>query len=319
MKNEELSIGFIGAGRVGFTLGRYFYENHLELSGYFSKSSGHACEAAVFTHSKSYQTIRELAADSQVIFITVPDSNIQEVYLQLKDYDLKNKILCHCSGALSAEVFSDLEKKGAYGYSVHPVLAINDKENSYKEMRQAFFTVEGSEQKMPVIKELFRKLGNPVQVITAENKYKYHASLVMASNLVIALYHISRQLLEECGFSNLAAGEVIAPLFLGNAQSICKNGCVNALTGPVDRNDITTVKKHLSVLKEEDDPAIIDVYRLLSGELLKITKQKYPDRNSEELSNLLCNDRMEVNYEEYSINVCKSQKGENKDFNADGI
>lgn len=140
---------------------------------------------------------------------------------------------------------------------------------------------------MPFIKELFRRLGNPVQIIKADNKYKYHASLVMASNLVIGLYHISRQLLEECGFSNAAASEVINPLFLNNAQSICKNGCMSALTGPVDRNDITTVKEHLSALKSEDDQSVIAVYKLLSGELLKIVKQKYPDRDAGELVNLL--------------------------------
>lgn len=287
MNDQKISIGFIGAGRVGFTLGRYFYENNLQLSGYFSRSYSHACDAAAFTHSKSYRTIKELAADSQVIFITVPDSSIHDVYLQLKDYELKDKILCHCSGALSAEVFSDLEKKGAFGYSVHPAFAINDKENSYKQIREAFFTVEGNEEKMPFIKELFRRLGNPVQIIKADNKYKYHASLVMASNLVIGLYHISRQLLEECGFSNAAASEVINPLFLNNAQSICKNGCMSALTGPVDRNDITTVKEHLSALKSEDDQSVIAVYKLLSGELLKIVKQKYPDRDAGELVNLL--------------------------------
>lgn len=285
MNDEKLSIGFIGAGRVGFTLGRYFYENSLEISGYFSRSYKHACDAAAFTNSKPYQKIEELVADSQVIFITVPDSSIYEVYLQLKDYELKNKILCHCSGALSAEVFTDLEKKGAYGCSVHPVFAINDKENSYKEIREAFFTLEGKEEKMPVMKELFKKLGNPVQVISAENKHKYHASLVMASNLVIGLYHISRRLLGECGFSDLSADQVINPLFLNNALSLCRDGCINALTGPVDRNDITTVKEHLEALK--DDPSVVDGYRLLSQELIRIAKQKYPERDYGELEELL--------------------------------
>lgn len=286
MIEQKLSIGFIGAGRVGFTLGRYFYENNLELSGYFSRSYEHACDAAAFTNSKSYQTIKELVEDSQVIFITVPDASIYEVYLQLKDYELKDKILCHCSGALSAEVFTDLAEQGAYGYSVHPVFAINDKKNSYKEVGEAFFTLEGKEEKMPVMKELFRKLGNPVQVINADNKHKYHASLVMASNLVIGLYHISRRLLGECGFSDLSADQVINPLFLNNAISLCRDGCINALTGPIDRDDIITVREHLSALKD-DDPLAADGYRLLSQELLRIAKQKYPERDYGELEELL--------------------------------
>ncbi len=287
MNNEKLSIGFIGAGRVGFTLGRYFFEKNLKISGYFSKTYEHACEAAKFTHSKFYRSIKELVSDSQVIFITVPDSCIYDVYLQLKDYELKDKILCHCSGAMSAEVFFGIEHTGAYGYSVHPVFAIHDKENSYKEISKAFFTIEGNNEKMLIITEIFQVLGNPVQIINAENKTKYHASLVTASNLVIGLYHIALQLLEECGFSYLTASVVLNPLFLSNAESICKYGCINSLTGPVDRNDITTVNNHLTALIESENKSAIDIYKLLSKELITIAKQKYPDRNYENLENLL--------------------------------
>lgn len=281
MNSGNLSIGFIGAGRVGFTLGRFFYEKNLCLSGYFSNSFAHACEASEFTHSNAYKTIKELTENSQIIFITVPDSCIYDVYLQLRKFDLKDKILCHCSGALSAEVFEDIASAKAYGYSVHPAFAVSDKYNSFKEISNAFFTIEGSAEKMPVMKEIFKKLENPYQIIRAEDKYKYHASLVMSSNLVIGLYHIALGLLEECGFSDLTAQDVLNPLFLNNAESVCKKGCVSALTGPVDRNDVQTVREHLSVLEDTD------LYRLLSKELVKIAKEKYPDRNYNELENIL--------------------------------
>lgn len=284
MNNENLSIGFIGAGRVGFTLGRYFYEKNLKLSGYYSKSYAHSCKAAEFTHSKSYKTIKELVKESQIIFITVPDSSIYDVYLQLKQYELKDKILCHCSGALSAEVFEDIESIGAYGYSIHPAFAINDKENSYKKISRAFFTIEGNDEKISVIQKIFEKLENPVQIIHAKDKHKYHASLVMASNLVIGLYHIALSQLEECGFSYSMANEVLKPLFLNNAENLCSNGCMNALTGPVERNDIDTINKHLSILNNQ---STLNLYRILSNELINIAKQKYPDNNYEILENLL--------------------------------
>ena len=34
-----MQIGFIGAGKVGFSLGRYFAENGLTVSGYYSRDS----------------------------------------------------------------------------------------------------------------------------------------------------------------------------------------------------------------------------------------------------------------------------------------
>lgn len=112
MKDKNSSIGFIGAGRVCLTLGRYFFEKNLKISGYSSKTYKHACEAAKFTHSKSYQSIKELVSESQIVFITVPDSCIYDVYLKLKDYEQNDKILCHCSSAMSAEVFSGIEHTG---------------------------------------------------------------------------------------------------------------------------------------------------------------------------------------------------------------
>lgn len=287
MNSENLTIGFIGAGRVGCTLGRYFFANKLKISGYYSKTCDHACQAAKSTQSKCYKTLEQVVKDSQIIFITVPDANIYDVFLQLKNYDLRNKILCHCSGALSAQVFSGIETTGAYGYSIHPIFAISDKENSYKEIYKAFFTVEGSAEKMWVIESIFQKLKNPFQVIQADQKHKYHASLVMASNLVIGLYHMASQLLEECGFPDDLAQEALIPLFLNNAINLSKTDCKAALTGPIDRNDLNTVYKHLTALENEDNFSAINVYKILSEELIQIAEEKYPDRDYQKLKILL--------------------------------
>ena len=46
MNREFPVIGFIGAGRVGFTLGRYFVENGLNVSGYYSRTYEHAVSAS---------------------------------------------------------------------------------------------------------------------------------------------------------------------------------------------------------------------------------------------------------------------------------
>ncbi len=53
-----MKIGFIGAGKVGVSLGKYFAENRLEVSGYFSRSESSAREAAVFTGSELFLSRR---------------------------------------------------------------------------------------------------------------------------------------------------------------------------------------------------------------------------------------------------------------------
>ena len=52
-----MNIGFIGAGRVGCSLGRYFIQNGFLISGYYSRSYESACLAAELTGTKPYENL----------------------------------------------------------------------------------------------------------------------------------------------------------------------------------------------------------------------------------------------------------------------
>ena len=103
-----MRIGFIGAGKVGFTLGKYFAVNGLDVAGYYSRNYKSAEEAAAFTCSEAFDSITRLAGICDIIFLTVTDGNIREVAESLKRADISDRIICHCSGALSSEIFSDI-------------------------------------------------------------------------------------------------------------------------------------------------------------------------------------------------------------------
>ena len=144
-----MKAGFIGAGKVGFSLGKYFSEHGIQVTGYYSRHAESAKQAAEFTNSKCYEDMKLLVSCSDVIFLTVPDGAIKSTYELLKTYDITNKQICHCSGALSAkEVFADVKEKGAIGYSIHPLFPVSDKLTSYKEMPGAFFCLEGDGEQL---------------------------------------------------------------------------------------------------------------------------------------------------------------------------
>ena len=67
-----MRIGFIGAGKVGTTLGKYMSSTDNEVVGYLSKSVESAAEAARFTNSMVYQDIGRLISDSDMVFLTAP-------------------------------------------------------------------------------------------------------------------------------------------------------------------------------------------------------------------------------------------------------
>lgn len=287
----SMKIGFIGAGRVGFTLGKYFSEGGLDVSGYFSQHPDSAKEAAVFTNTKQYQMIHELVFDSDVLFLTVPDGSIASVYDVIKqecvkhNFLIEGKIICHCSGALSSEeAFPDIALLGAFGYSIHPLFAVSDKLNAYREMTDVFFAIEGMDAYMETLLQLLSSLGNPVQIISAAAKAKYHAAAAIASNQVVALASQSIKLLEECGFSSDSANSALKPILLGNMQHIVSSGILSSLTGPAERNDIHTVEKHLLAFESEEDKKL---YCLLTKKIIRLAKQKHEHFDYSEILCLL--------------------------------
>ncbi len=278
-------IGFIGAGRAGCSLGMYFKNHGLNVSGYYSRTKSSARFAASFTDTVYYDSMIKLVSECKIIFITVSDSSIGEVWNTIKNTDITGKIICHTSGALSSLIFSDIELLGAYGYSLHPLCAISSKTESYKILNDVYFTIEGSSRMLDYMVSLITSLGNRISVISPSDKEKYHASAVFASNLVNALFSSACDLLTQCGFTENDAHAAISSLFINNSKAITESGTVAALTGPVDRNDITTVKKHLNVLCGD----YRKIYELLSLRLIKTAQIKNPHTDYADMNNILQN------------------------------
>ena len=282
-----MRTGIIGAGKVGCSLGKYFRLANLEVTGYYDVNEDLAKEAATFTETTFIEDLETIVKISDTLFLTVPDDLITTVWNQMKDMSLEGKFICHCSGALSAgDAFPGIDKCGAFGYSVHPLFAVSDKYNSYKELSHAYFVIEGDEKHREEIAGIFKNLGNEVRYIAAKDKVKYHCAAAVCSNHVVALIQESLELLQECGFDEESALKALTPIMLGNMQHIVERGTVNSLTGPVERADVKTVEKHLSCLNEKQQM----LYRLLSEILISIGEKKNMGRDYGRLKDILENE-----------------------------
>ena len=278
-----MKIGFIGAGKVGFSLGKYFAGNGMEISGYFSRSEKSAREAAEFTGSLYFDSCEKLINASDTIFLTVPDGAICETYLALPKDMLNGKQLCHCSGAMpSAAAFPDIVKYNAKGTSIHPLFPVSSRTESYKELGSAFFCIEGNcaEEWSGILADM----GNPTRIISGDIKSRYHAACSVASNLVCGVMAESIRLLEQCGFTEKEALTALEPLAMSNIKHIFEVGAEKALTGPVERNDVSTVKKHIASI---DDETGLAIYKAVSRKLTEIAQKRHPDSDYGEMNEIL--------------------------------
>lgn len=280
-----MRIGFVGAGKVGCSLALYFYSHQCEISGFYSKTAEHAARIADMTKSQAFTDINSLALKSDLLFITVPDDEIASVYRGISSDNLKNTIVCHCSGSLTAkEVFGEDDTElNIRKISLHPLCAVDSKE-SHREFDKVFFFLEGNPEITELMMDYLKGLSLNVRIISSDIKVRYHLAASVVSNQVVALINEGVELLGQCGFSKEDSLDALAPLITGNIEHILKNGPVQALTGPVQRGDISTVSKHIRTLDTYSDRLL---YTLLSRKLLQIAKIKNPDRDFSKLEKYL--------------------------------
>ncbi len=284
----NLRVGFIGAGKVGTSLGKHFTEHGIPVSGYYSRTEQSARESATFTKTNYYKNLEDIITASDVLFLTVSDRVIAKIWQDIKPYLKDNpKLVCHCSGALTSHIFSGIEDTGSYGFSVHPLLAVSSRYDSYQEISKALFTIESdAKEQVRILVELLESTGIQVQLLQADQKVRYHSAAVMSSNLMVGLIHGAEQVLQSIGFSEENAHQAIAPLLSLNAKSIAEQGCMEALTGPVERNDVATVKAEMDELKGLDHD-FGEIYRLLSKQAAEVAEAKHLDRNYSKLNIVL--------------------------------
>lgn len=276
-----MKIGFIGAGKVGVSLGRLFAEHGVTVTGYFSRTPEHTKQAAEFTGSQPFAALSELAEASDTLFVTTPDGAIARVWDDIAQLPIKSKMICHCSGSLSSEVFAGAAQLGAQACSVHPLLAVSDRFTAWEGLETAFFTIEGSGA--PAMTQLMRSCGASAAVIDAKDKPKYHLAACVVSNLAVGLAAWGMDLLGACGFTPEQAQTALTPLILGNAQNICQKGPMAALTGPAERGDLGTIQKHMACIPEDERR----LYAALTLRLCRISQTKHPDRNLTALTSYL--------------------------------
>lgn len=215
-----MQIGIIGAGKVGTTLGKYVKLHGACVTGFYSRTKSSGQESAEFTGTKYFETLDSLMEVSDTLFITTTDAEIGKVWDCIAGKNVKGKVICHFSGSLSSDIFSNWEETGAYACSVHPIYAFTDKFTAYQNLTGAAFAAEGDRTALDRMQELFRLLPNRVVEVSTKEKAKYHAATSIASNHVVGLISMAVGLMGEAGIPEASAYELLRPLVENNVKAI---------------------------------------------------------------------------------------------------
>lgn len=227
----ELTFAVIGPGSVGSTLIR-----SLEQTGFQV--------AAVVGREDDLAGIPDAVS---AIAICTPDDVIGEIAQALastfESWD--GRIVFHVSGALTSEVLAPLHRAGAATLSFHP-LSTFPPDSRIRDFHGVTVAIEGSDQtEIKTMTEVADRLGaNPV-TITADQKAAYHLAASMASNFLVTLAGSVQEVLRAAELDIHLMDGLVADT-LSNLRT---RSAADALSGPIVRGDVETVRLHLATLQ----------------------------------------------------------------------
>jgi len=244
----------IGAGRAGRALTHAMRVGGVDIVGL------HGRRPEIDITSGEYPVSLESAS---VVLITVRDGEIDGVMRELLAAKLAaGAVVVHASGNAEPPALDLLRKHGHPGGTFHPLLPLTDPTRATEQLHRAWIGIDGDEPARAASRELAAALGARVLEIPEGVKARYHAAAVFASNFPMVLLATAMKLLTSTGISEEAARGALGTLLVAAAENASVMGPAKAMTGPVARGDVETVRAHLGVLA--DVPEVLELYRVLS-------------------------------------------------------
>lgn len=268
------TLGFVGAGKVGCTLARLWFQAGYSVRVVFSRSQAKAEALAEQVGAQVMVAADAVIAAADLTLLTVPDDVIEPLAASLRLESLAGKGVIHTSGARDADVLATLAARGALTGSLHPAFPFADVETAVQRLPGATFALEAEHPLLRGwLRDLVLALNGRVMVISPGQKAIYHSALVIASNYTVTLYAIAERLLTAIGAEREAADGALNTLVRGTVDNLRETGIPAALTGPLTRADVGTIRQHLQVLRQLD-PQVADLYRELARLSLPIVRAR---------------------------------------------
>ena len=272
---DKPTIAIIGAGKVGTALGALAGGCGYTLAA-VADVSPQAAEAAAERTGATVHTAEQAAGAGQLVLLTVPDDQIGGLCDELASAGAfsAGAVVAHCSGALGSDMLSAAKHKCTCRVaSCHPLQTFPTVEAAMEKIPGATFFIEGDPEAAEVLERLAADLGGRAVRISTQAKVLYHAAAVMACNYLTALLDAAAATAEQTGVDRDSFLEAAEPLVRATVDNVFSMGPAAALTGPIERGDAATIRRHLSSLR--DCPAELEeLYRAAGMWTVDLARRK---------------------------------------------
>lgn len=261
----RLAVGVVSAGRVGAVLGAALSAAGHRVVATSGVSRASVRRAAGLLPDVPLLPPDEVVARSDLALLAVPDDVLAGLVrgLTAAGSFRPGQIVVHTSGAHGVAVLGPATEVGVLPLALHPVMTFTGRTEDVARLAGCSVGVtatDGDEAGWSVGEALVVEMGaEPVRVAESMRPL-YHAALAHGANHLVTLVRDCAETLEKAGIG--PAERLIAPLLSAALDNALRHGD-RALTGPVARGDVETVRTHLRELHAVD-PELERTYRVLA-------------------------------------------------------
>lgn len=262
----RLVVGVVSAGRVGAVLGAALAATGHQVTATSGVSRESLHRAHTLLPGAAVAPPDQVVGGAALALLAVPDDVLPGLVRGLAAAGCfrPGQIVVHTSGAHGVAVLDPAAESGVLPIALHPVMTFTGRTEDVVRLTGASVGVtaaEGDEAAWSVGEALVVEMGaEPVRVAESVRPL-YHAALAHGANHLVTLVRDCAEVLTRAGVE--PAERLIGPLLSAALDNALRHGD-RALTGPVARGDVGTLRGHLRELAA-DAPDVLAAYRVLAA------------------------------------------------------
>lgn len=243
----RLTVGVVGAGRVGAVLGAALARAGHRVTGAYAVSDASRARAAELLPGVPLVDVATVVAGAELVLLAVPDDALAHLVAGLSATGgwQAGQMAVHTSGRHGVGVLEPARAHHVLPLALHPAMTFSGTAMDLDRLPDCPFGVTTDEALRPVAEALVMEMGGDPVWVAEHERLAYHTALAHGANHLVTLTSEAMELLARAGVAE--PRRVIGPLMRAALDNALRLGDA-ALTGPVARGDVGTVEDHLREL-----------------------------------------------------------------------
>jgi predicted short-subunit dehydrogenase-like oxidoreductase (DUF2520 family) len=238
-------IGVVGAGRVGAVLAAALRDRGHEIVSVAGESPASRTRIETLLPGVPVGKPTAVSRSCDLLLLTVPDDMLGNVVTMLAASGAirAGQYVVHTSGKHGLAVLDPAAELGAHVLAMHPAMTFTGTDVDLGRLEGCVYGVTATLDTHELARDLTESLGGSIVWVREDRRTLYHAGLAHGANHLVTLVTQAMDLLRASGAQDPAA--TLRPLLGAALDNALAYGSA-ALTGPIVRGDVETVRAHLA-------------------------------------------------------------------------